>query len=343
MMGTGLMAVEDGLSMRVNRGLLGWGVFFIVLGSVPIAVREGLLDPSVVRRAWELWPLILVGMGLGLILARTRAALVGGLVVAVTFGLMGGALIATGFNPGIGVTTCGFASGHGGTPFAEQRGSFSGDASVRLEMSCGDVTATAVDGSGWTVGGASDDGQVPAIRRDDARLVITARERRGVAIANAASSWQVTLPRDRSVAIDLTVNAGSGSLDLAGMTVPSVDASVNAGETRIDLSGSRGTERLTASVNAGSLTVLLPIPGGVLHGNISANAGSASLCAPAGVSMRFRSDESLGSVNFGDRGLVRSGDTWSTPGYDTAGTSRIDLTVSANLGSITLDPEDGCD
>ncbi len=328
--------------MRINRGLLGWGVFFITLGAVPLAVREGLLDPAVVRRAWELWPLILVGIGLGLILSRTKLAVVGGLVVAVTFGLMGGALIATGFNPGVGVTTCGFGAGNEGTPFAEQRGSFAGAAGVRLEMSCGRVEATPTDATGWTVAGTSDDGRPPEIRRDGGGLTVVSPERTGVGIASDASSWRVTLPRAGSVHLELSVNAGSAGIDLAGMTVPTVDASINAGEARIDLSGTRGTANLSASVNAGSLVLLLPVPGDVLNGEISVNAGSASICAPAGVDLRFHSDESLGSVNFGERGLVRNGDTWSTPGYGLAET-RIDLAVSANLGSITLDPEDGCD
>jgi hypothetical protein len=329
--------------MRVNRGLLGWGVFFIVLGAVPLAVREGLLDASVVRRAWELWPLILVGIGLGLILARTKLAVLGGLLVAATFGLMGGALIATGFNPGVGVTTCGFGAGHEGTPFAEQRGSLAGVASVRLEMSCGSVTATGSDGDGWTVSGTSDGGQPPELRRTDRRLVVVAPERRGVGIVGDASKWEVTLPRAGSVAVELSVNAGSGELDLSGMTVPSLDATVNAGEARIDASGARGTTGIAATVNAGSLVLLLPVPGETVSGELSVNAGSASICAPAGVALRFRSDESLGSVNFGDRGLQRDGDTWSTPGYDFAASPHIELTVSANLGSITLDPEDGCD
>ena len=318
--------------MRVNRGLLGWGVFFIVLGAVPLAVREGLLDPDVVRRAWELWPLILVGIGVGLILARTRAAVLGGLIVAVTFGLMGGALIATGFNPGIGFTTCGFGPGNEGTPFAEQRGSFTRDATVRMEMSCGSVQATGTDGDGWTVSGLSDDGRPPEIRRDDGQLVVVAPNRTGPGIGNDASSWQVTLPRAGAVRLGVAVNAGSAEVDLAGMTVPAIDAS-----------GARGTTSLTASVNAGSLVLLLPrAPGDTLRGDVSVNAGSASICTPDGVALRVHSDESLGSVDVGDRGLVREGDTWSTPGFDGAST-RIEITVSANLGSITLDPEDGCD
>ena len=60
--------------MRVNRGLLGWGVFFIVLGAVPLAVQAGVVSEARVREAWQLWPLILVGIGLGLVLERTRFA-----------------------------------------------------------------------------------------------------------------------------------------------------------------------------------------------------------------------------------------------------------------------------
>lgn len=329
--------------MRVNRGLLGWGVFFIVLGAVPLAVREGLLDAAVVRRAWELWPLVLVGIGLGLILARTRAAVLGGLLVAVTFGAMGGALIATGFNPGgLGVTSCGFASADEGTPFPDQRGAVADGADVALQMRCGTVTATASDGNGWTLSGASDDGRPPTLRLDDGQLVVVAPDRAGLGIASAASTWQVTLPRTPVGVLSVSVDAGSADVDLAGMTLGVLDSSVNAGEARLDLSGTRGVRTVSASVNAGSLVLLLPVPGEALGGDISVNAGSASICAPDGVALRFRTDESLGSVNFGDRGLVRNGDTWSTPGYDTAAT-RIDLALSANLGSITLDPEDGCD
>ena len=36
---------EGSLPMRVNRGLLGWGVFFIVLGAVPLAVQAGARRP----------------------------------------------------------------------------------------------------------------------------------------------------------------------------------------------------------------------------------------------------------------------------------------------------------
>ena len=159
--------------MHVNRGLLGWGVFFITLGCVPLAVRAGYLDPAAVARAWELWPLILVGIGLGLILRRTKAAAVGGLVVAVTFGLMGGALLAGGLPSVGGISACGFGSNGGnGTAFPDQAGSFGLEARVDLELNCGELAVASADGTAWTVTGTSDGGRPPEVQASGERLLV---------------------------------------------------------------------------------------------------------------------------------------------------------------------------
>ena len=57
--------------------------------------------------------------------------------------------------------------------------------------------------------------------------------------------------------------------------------------------------------------------------------------------MRITASTALGSDNFGDAGLTKDGDdTWTRPGRRDGS---IDLDVSANLGSVNLNPEDGCD
>jgi hypothetical protein len=80
--------------MHVRRGALGWGVFLILAGAIPLAVRAGLLTEAQVRDLWTLWPLILIGLGIGLLLGRSRFAFVGALIVAATLGLMVGGLIS---------------------------------------------------------------------------------------------------------------------------------------------------------------------------------------------------------------------------------------------------------
>lgn len=331
--------------MRVNRGLLGWGVFFIALGAVPVAVRSGVIDTAFARRSVELWPLVLVGIGLGLALQRTRAAAVGGLVVALTFGLIGGGLVAGGLGPDGGFALCGFGGGAGGgtakgPPPAV--GTFGPQAVVDVTSDCGSLTVDTAAGSDWSVTSTRADGRWPAITASDARLEVRVPVRRGFDVPATTASWDVTLPRDPALRLELAVNAGSVTARLGGLHLSALDASVNAGDAHLDLTGVLDATTISTSVNAGSLAISLPAPGGTLTGTMSANAGSLQICVPWGVALRIRAgDRTLSSDNYGDRGLTEAGGTWTTPGFETA-TSRIDLSVSANLGSVTLNPEDGC-
>jgi len=81
--------------MRINQGFLGWGVFLILVGAIPLAVNAGVIPAERVDDWWSYWPLILVGIGIGIVLSRTAFNWLGGLVVAATFGLMVGSLAAT--------------------------------------------------------------------------------------------------------------------------------------------------------------------------------------------------------------------------------------------------------
>src|SRR3972149_7171326 len=110
--------------MSINRGLLNWGVFLLARGGVPLAVQQGWASSGIVGALWRLWPLILVGIGLGLILRWTPIAWLGGALVAGTFGLIFGALLAGGVSGisgacvGIGSGGAGEATGRGGAAAA---------------------------------------------------------------------------------------------------------------------------------------------------------------------------------------------------------------------------------
>ena len=131
--------------------------------------------------AWQLWPLLLIGAGLGLVLARTRAAVLGGLIVAATAGLMVGGLVVNGVG-GFGGFGGGFAScggGENGTPFADQRGTLGTDARISLQLDCGHVEVGSVDGASWSLGGESPDGRPPVVTAGDDRLAVESRPRDG--------------------------------------------------------------------------------------------------------------------------------------------------------------------
>ena len=84
--------------MRLDPRFLNWGVFFILLGAIPLAVSQGWIPASAIDNAWRFWPLILIGIGIGLLLRRTAFHFVGGLLVAATFGLMLGSVLAGSVN-----------------------------------------------------------------------------------------------------------------------------------------------------------------------------------------------------------------------------------------------------
>lgn len=319
--------------MRVDRGMLGWGIFLVIAGAIPLAVAQGWLPSDI--RWWELWPLILVGIGLAILLRRTSFAPIGGLLIAATFGaIVGGALAGGGFP----VFSGGCLGGSNGTAFAPQTGTLTGGASsVRLDMACGDVTVASAAGSDWRIEGTSDGGRPPAIDRSGSSL--TARVASNENVFGARSTWDVTLPTGPKVDLSVSQNAGSARLGLTGMDLGQLEATVNAGDGRIDLTGTTPA-RLTATVNAGSAKIQLPAAS--MSGDLTVNAGSISLCAAPGTALRLQTNDNItGGYDYGGHGLVQSGNTWTTPGWDTA-TVRIDLTTSANAGSFTLDPQEGC-
>src|SRR6266516_3293466 len=116
--------------MHLDRRLLGWGVFFILLGAVPLAVRANAVAPDLVGRWPTLWPVLLIGLGLGLILRGTPLAWLGGAVTAVTLGLMGGGAIATGFSGVPVITGCGGGPGAAFGPLSQP---FAGQARMNVE------------------------------------------------------------------------------------------------------------------------------------------------------------------------------------------------------------------
>ncbi len=319
--------------MRIDRGLLGWGVFLVVLGAIPLAIAQDWLPSDLPW--WQLWPLILIGIGLGILLRKTSFAPVGGLVVAATFGAIIGGSIASGSFPVFGGNCLG---GTTGTAFPAQSGSFSGStANVRLDMGCGDVSVAAGSGSGWRIEGTSDGGRAPTI--DASTGSLTARVASTGNVFGARSSWQVALPASPRQSLEVAENAGSAHLALNGIDLDRLQLTINAGDGRVDMTGTTPGS-LTGTVNAGSAKIQLPKAS--LTGDLTVNAGSIALCVPDGVALRLTANDNItASYDYERRGLVRQGNTYTSPDWASAMT-RIELTTSANAGSFSLDPPEGC-
>ncbi|HEX6868126.1 MAG TPA: DUF5668 domain-containing protein [Candidatus Limnocylindrales bacterium] len=325
--------------MHVRRGFLGWGVFLILAGAVPLLVRSGYISSEQLSRSWTLWPLILIGIGVGLVLSRTRFDFLGGLIVAATFGLMVGGLLGAGVS-GLSGTSCG--SGGSATSFPARDGTFGSSGDVELEISCGELTVAISDGSGWHLEGTDDDGVGPTVEADAASLDIRSQRSGGTSWLGfgGRETWALSLPAGPTLDLDVHLNAGRADVDLARATLGAVALEMNAGSATLDLGTAAAIATLDAQLNAGSLGVTLPNHS--MTGSIQANAGAVRLCAPAGAGLRLHTGDSIiSSYDYAGHGLVQDGSTWTTPGFETAAV-RIELDTRANAGSFTLDPEEGC-
>ena len=316
--------------MHIRRGFLDWGIFLIVLGAVPLAVRLGWLDAAAVADAWRLWPLIIVGLGVGLILGRTSLAPLGGVLVAVTFGIVIGAALAVGPRLGIACLAPG-----GGVPSGApvQSGVFTGGAAViDLHVACGELAVSASGPSGWSVDASRwPDGAVD-VQGGPASLSARPGNGAGNLFSDRGEArLGVTLPTATTLDLALTVDAGTLAADLGEADISSLSASLNAADGRIDLADAR-VGHFSLSVNAADTNLTLPAT--ATRGSASVNAASLKVCVPLGVGLRVTSSETLASTNF-QGGFRRDGDAWESDDWATAGV-RSELTLSVNLGSATV-------
>ncbi|HEX8026357.1 MAG TPA: hypothetical protein VF484_09135 [Candidatus Limnocylindrales bacterium] len=319
--------------MHLDRRLLGWGLFFILLGAVPLAVRANAVDPDLVGRWPTLWPFLLIGWGLGLVLRASPIAWIGGTIVAVTFGLMGGGAIATGFAGAPVFSSCGSGAGQA---FQASQGSFGTTGHLGVEFNCGTLDVTAADGSGWSVSGVSRDGRAPIVETDGSSSVTIKGPERGFDFVSGRTAWTVAVPRAPHLGFDLTLNAGDGTVDLAGTSLDGFGFTVNAGSLDLDLSHAAAvpTDGMHGTVNAGSANVNLPAFDGSM--GLSMNAGSLTVCVPQGTALEVHWSGTIASHDLDSAGLVKTGDNiWTTPGF-VAGSPHVALDVSANAGSFSL-------
>lgn len=318
--------------MRVHRGFLCWGLFFVVLGLVPLSVQLGWIAPDQVSGLWRLWPLFLVAAGLGLLLRRTPLDGLGGLLAAVTGGLLLGGLLATGV--GIGIA-CGPPAG--ATTVASRTGMLAPGSSVRLEVSCGRAMSTTVSGGQWQVSWGPGETDSPRIDAGPTRLDVAAPSGGGAVLGRFFGSLvELAVPRDVTRSVDLQVNAGTATLPLDGLSLDAVRVQSNASDVRLDL-GASTAATLEAEVNVGSLRVGLPLVG-LRSARMKANLAQLVICAPSQLPLRIVA--SGGLVGWDLPGLTRIADTYASPGFsDATGTT---LVVSGNLSSVRLERGGTC-
>jgi hypothetical protein len=318
--------------VNINRGLLFWGLALITAGAVALLVQQDVIDRGIFSDWWRLWPLILNVIGRAIILARTPFAVVGTVLAAVLLGVAGGALVTTGVS-----INCG---GNLPTDLQTQKGSFTGsDASVLLDFNCGRLDVSTVSGSDWEARTGVTGNRDIRLSSDADSLTIRSPEG-GFGWNEGRQRWEVDLGSEVTYDLDINGNAADGTFDLAGGSFSRLNIDPNAISMTVILDGASVSD-FGLSMNAGSAKFRTDADTD-LAGSIDMNAGSIDFCTAPGAAVRFRVDANITfSHNLDDSNLGRSGDTWRSDNFEGAD-HVIDLTLSGNAASFTLNPQGGC-
>ena len=320
--------------MRINRGLLFWGLALVTAGIVALGVQQGYLDESILGGAWRLWPVILIAIGLSIILSRTAFGVLGTVVAAVVVGVVAGSVLAAG--PFVTGCAGGDVESAALTPSS---GAFEADAvQVDLDFSCGSLALAMGDAASWSANVGRTRGPLAEVTGDAGSLRISTEG--GSMFDAGGQRWVVTLGADPTYELTASINAASSTMDLTDAAFAAMNLEPNAGDITVNLSGAT-VENLDVGLNAGNASITVD-EGSSVSGSLETNAGSLELCATPGTAVRISLESNVAfGHNLGDSDLVRSRDTWTSEGFETAET-KVDLRLSGNAGSFNLNPEDGC-
>jgi hypothetical protein len=315
--------------MRIHRGSLFWGIFFLLLGGIPLADRQGLIDVASFTDVGRLWPLAIIAIGVAVLVSRTQLALIGTLLAAVVLGGLAGGTIAAGSGFVFNAGDCSGES-RADMQHVSRNGTLNAGSAVDLRFDCGTLALTAGSGDGWSLA-ADYRGDPPVVNATAGRLSI-----RTPTDGGRRHEWSVAVPRERLGTIDLQHNAGTARLDVSGTSLSRFKVDANAGDIVV-IAENAAISLLDVQLNAGRARLTL---GGATEGSLQVNAGSIEVCTPANAELRITIREQLTfGTNLEQRGLTRTGNLWQRAG---SGGPVIRLDVAGNVASFNLDPTGGC-
>ena len=321
---------RDAQLMAINRRFLYAGLFLVALGGVLVAAQLTAVSPAALQSALRLWPLAWIAIGLGIVLRRSRFALVAGILAASVPGaVLGGALaVAPQYS-----SECG--SGTDAIERVTDQGILGLGGDVAITVDCGALTLDSRPGTAWTVTSNTSRGRKPDISGGPELLSI--RSSGGESWLDAGKQdLAVTLPSGRIRDLSLRLSAGRSTLSLAGTNIDNVDLVGNAADVLIDGRGAN-VLGINGTLDFGRLSVQMPQ--GPYLGTFSINAGQLRLCTPFGMGLHV--EFSGGPREVRVNGAVIDGSVWENDAY--AGSSNhVNLTVRVNFGSVLINPIGGC-
>jgi Cell wall-active antibiotics response 4TMS YvqF/Domain of unknown function (DUF5668) len=313
------MNVTHTMSERPVRsgGLIGSAIL-IGLGLIFLLNNLGVLGWEVWETLGRLWPILLIGVGLDLLIGR-RSALGSLLVVVIMLGVLGAAVWFSG------------AWLPSGQALIDETISQPLDNATRADIDIGLAAGTlrigALAESANLIEGSVSRGERNEVQRDfsvsgdTATFKLHSRNQAVWRLPFVSRSgdpilWDLRLNGDVPIKMALTTGAGSATLDLSRLHITDMQVTTGVGTT----------------------TLTLPQQGTV-QAKINGGVGETTIMIPPGMAARIEATTGLGQVQVLGN-YQRQGKLYISPGYDTA-TNRVDLQVTGGVGSVTIQQDLG--
>lgn len=262
-------------SRRYYSGGVVWPLLLVLIGGWLLLNNLGVIERSLWSLALQLWPAVLLAIGVDILIPRRSALGVLVAIIAVTGVFVGSIWLLNLVGQPLGE----------GVAVSQSMGEIQ-SAEVRLEPAIGLLQVDGNAGPGLLVEGAADaiGSNEPAASYSQTggrgRFHLTPLERPGVTvlIPTTRTTWDLSL--GDSLPIDLRVDMGVGevNLDLADVRIDDLEASFGVGRAEITVPEQRS---LAARVEGGVGEILVRVPTGS-NVRLEYDRGVTTLSLPTG-------------------------------------------------------------
>lgn len=298
------------------RGGLVFPSLLIGLGVLLLLDSLELLGPETWDAIVNLWPVLLIAIGLDLVLGR-RSAARSAMVALATLGIVAtGVWTSEAWLGGAAITS----------ETISQPAAAAARANVEIAMGVGTLRVGALGEGDQLVAGTIAHPQRDRVTSNfslsgDTAFYRLRGDERGnrfpvVSRNNDQVVWDLRLSQQLPMQLKISTGVGNATLDLARLRVD---------DLRVD-------------TGVGTTTLTLPRAGHVLavvHGGV----GNTTIIIPANVAARIEASAGLGGTSVAGDYRMR-GSAYVSPGYDTAD-NRVELIVTGGIGGISIQQGSG--
>jgi hypothetical protein len=294
-----------------------WPGLLILIGVVALLANTGQISADRAAELWNLWPVILILIGLELVIRRTVPGRSGEIAMALIALLaVAGAVayVAVAPNPGT-------------TQVMDATDTLGNVDHAAVEIDVGAATITMAGGG--SLGGdlyrahIEYSGPKPAVTLDRSTGKLRIEQSGNRANLFQSRRFRMTLELNSSIPWTITSNTGAvtETLDLSTVHVGSLE--INTGASTEDITLGQPTGMVPITVNGGALTVRVHRPSGT-EASVAVSGGAVSLNADG------RQTHAVGNLSFETPGFGGAADAYRLQVNGGACTVSIDTSASSS-------------